>query len=528
VYVGGTFSKVGADHASLSDLAAIDPSTGDAVAGWNANLTCDYANVIYETTSACVDTVALSPDGKTLYAGGNFTAAQSGGGSVSRAGLVAVQSSDGSASTWNPAPDCRVPTLSQSVDDFLLTYGCVNAITVTANAIYVGGDFTAIGGQTRSYVAAVGPATGVATAWNPYANGPALSLAVNPGGTVVYTGGTLTSVGDQPRAGLAAMDASTGVMTAWNPAPDGSVTDLLAAPDGSIYAAGEFTHIGVNDAARNGLAKLDPASGDADAWDPRCTGTCGFASIAFSPDGSVLYAGGIFSTIGANAQPRTDLAALDANGNATAWNPAVQCASSPCDVLTLTVDPSDGSVYAGGLFSGIGGQSRGGLAAIDPSSGAATAWNPDPRCNSTPCPTGQFLGLTGPYVADIAVGPAGTVYVTGDFTDIGPDQTGREGVAALYPSGDPSHPGGDPTPWSSQRAQGCGAPCIDDVAVDDATGELYLIVGGGGAIDAGNQLFEADPMTGVSGAWAPASNGTVSGSNFVSGDGVAVAPDGTV
>jgi hypothetical protein len=44
-------------------------------------------------------------------------------------------------------------------------------------------------------------------------------------------------------------------------------------------------------------------------------------------------------------------------------------------VIALAVSGS--TVYAGGNFTSIGGQGRGGIAALDPTTGLATAWNPD-------------------------------------------------------------------------------------------------------------------------------------------------------
>lgn len=67
---------------------------------------------------------------------------------------------------------------------------------------------------------------------------------------------------------------------------------------------------------------------------------------------------GAFSTIG--GQPRARLAALDATtGLATAWDPG---SNNP--VLALAVSGS--TVYAGGAFTTIGGKVRQGLAVFAP------------------------------------------------------------------------------------------------------------------------------------------------------------------
>ncbi|MBK7085833.1 MAG: hypothetical protein IPH53_14665 [Flavobacteriales bacterium] len=97
--------------------------------------------------------------------------------------------------------------------------------------------------------------------------------------------------------------------------------------------------------------------------------------------------------------------ALDANGNLTAWNPARTIA------FALALDAN--SVYAGGLFTNIGGQARNRIAAINKATGLATGWNPN---------------ANGSEVAALAV-LGSTVYAGGDFSTIG-GQT-RNRIAAL-------------------------------------------------------------------------------------------------
>ena len=84
-----------------------------------------------------------------------------------------------------------------------------------------------IGGQTRNHIAALDASTGLATAWNPGAdgrnrrNGDVGALAVS--GSTVYAGGYFTSIGGQTRNHIAALDASSGLATAWDPDANGTV-----------------------------------------------------------------------------------------------------------------------------------------------------------------------------------------------------------------------------------------------------------------------------------------------------------------
>jgi hypothetical protein len=126
--------------------------------------------------------------------------------------------------------------------------------------------------------------------------------------------------------------------------------------------------------------------------------------LALAISGSTVYAGGIFTGIG--GQTRNRIAALDAaTGLSTIWNP-----NANNTVRALAVSGS--TVYAGGDFTTIGGQTRNRIAAIDAATGLPTSWNPN--ANGTV----HALAVSG-----------STVYTGGGFTSIGA-QT-RNYIAAL-------------------------------------------------------------------------------------------------
>jgi len=79
--------------------------------------------------------------------------------------------------------------------------------------LYVGGRFTTIGGQLRTAVSALNPATGAAEAWNPALGidpnfGPPEVDALAAGGGV-YIGGRFTSAGGTADVAPGGFDAGT-------------------------------------------------------------------------------------------------------------------------------------------------------------------------------------------------------------------------------------------------------------------------------------------------------------------------------
>ena len=119
--------------------------------------------------------------------------------------------------------------------------------------MYAGGDFTAIGGQPRGYLAAI-DAQGAALPWAP---APTAKVeVVRIAGNHVLAGGRFTGLNAIVRNRLAAIDA-TGALKTWNPDANGGVR-ALAVTGNTIYAGGTFTSIGGQ--AHGRLAKLDTAA----------------------------------------------------------------------------------------------------------------------------------------------------------------------------------------------------------------------------------------------------------------------------
>src|SRR5207253_285163 len=135
----GTFSRVGPATGSTLSL---DPTTALAQQ--------PYAQVVGRANA-----VASDGSGGWIVVG-DFTAAQG----LLRQGLARVDAS-GTVTNWHPVPN-----------------GEVRALVVIGGTAYIGGDFTAIGGQIRSYLAAIDIATGTLTSWAPNPNSRVRALAL--------------------------------------------------------------------------------------------------------------------------------------------------------------------------------------------------------------------------------------------------------------------------------------------------------------------------------------------------------------
>jgi hypothetical protein len=224
-------------------------------------------------------------------------------------------------------------------------------------------------------------------------------------GNRVYLGGDFTHVDGVPRSHLAAVDATTGALTGWDPNAGGSnpsVRALASSPDGSrIYAGGAFTSIGGT--SRGRLAAIDASTGAlVTAWNP---GSANDTVRAIAVSGNRVYVGGSFTSL--QGQSRTRLALLDGTTGVLDpnWSPA---ADNVVRSLRLSADAS--RLYIGGGFANVSGRSRPYLASLDANTGSLdTTFSP-------PSPNGMVLALASSggrvYTAEAGIGGQAAAYDT--------------------------------------------------------------------------------------------------------------------
>ncbi|GMU74363.1 MAG: hypothetical protein AMXMBFR44_5600 [Candidatus Campbellbacteria bacterium] len=317
-YIGGNFTHVGTT--SQPSIAHVT-SAGTLDFDFNPDI-----------DNGLVTSLALSPDGTTVYAGGSFNAVDNG---TTRNYVAAFSAADGSTTAFDPSAGATVHALALSSD---------------GGTLYLGGEFGAVngGGALRNYVAAVDTTTSLATAFDPDADAQVLALALLEGDGTLFMAGDFTSLdgGATVRNRIAAFDtAGAGTVTAFNPDADNTVLDLEFGPgETTIYAGGSFANIGGG--ARNEFAELDVTTGSSTPLDGQVISGGGSTvyAVALSSDENTIYLGGSFSDVGGQSQ--SFFGEIDATtGVATDFDPGFNLRVNAIAVSTTTTQ-----VFIGGNF----------------------------------------------------------------------------------------------------------------------------------------------------------------------------------
>lgn len=535
VYVGGEFSTIG-DSAG-SKIAAIDAVTGKATS-WNPNPSSNSPPYFSHEVNA------LAVSDSIVYVGGYFASI----GGALRNNIAALDASTGKATSWNPNANYRIGALLVSdsliyiagyvassldsiggaarrgiaalelstghVTNFQTTVGgarptTVSSMAISGSTLYVGGNFTFIGGAARKCIAALDAATGETKGWDPNLIGgnPArdvfpsvFALAIS--GSKLFAGGAFSGVGVAARYNIAAFDARSGNLTDWDPSAGGPVY-ALAVSDSTVYAGGDFG--GIGGAARHSLAAINTSTGMATSWNPNIDSPYPFVwSLAVSD--SIVYVGGTFQSV--DGVERNNLVAIDrTTGRATGWNP-----DANGHVRGIAI--SDSAVYVRGDFTSISGVPRNYIAAIDARTGGVMDWNPSVNgtvdalaiSSSQVFVGGEFTSIDGlerNYIAALdaskgavtswnpnasapvaALAISGSiVYAGGDFTSIGGEM--RNYLAALDIAT------GNATGWIPDTYA-----AVANLTLDATNRRIYIVGGGLGlaslALDLSNDVADAD------------------------------------
>ncbi|WP_068920838.1 LamG-like jellyroll fold domain-containing protein [Planobispora rosea] len=265
VYAVGSFSKArppgtapgNAQEVNRSNILAFDITTGNLL---------PFAPVL----NAQARTIAVSPDQKKIYVGGDFTTVN--------------------GQTRNRVAAFDVATGALEAGFAPSVGNIVRALTVSDTTVYIGGNFFNVNGSSRTRLAAVARGNGALQPWAPTTDDEVFALLMSPDGSRVIVGGKFQALNGATRVGIGALDPASGASLPWssNPIParqgtNYSMTYDLATDGTNVYAAadGEGWHW------FDGRFAVEPNTGDL-IWLDNCYG----ASYGVFPIGQVLYSVG--------------------------------------------------------------------------------------------------------------------------------------------------------------------------------------------------------------------------------------------
>jgi PKD repeat protein len=344
-----------------------------------------------------------------------------------------VEQTEGGTSqplNWIFAIDANTGTLAEGFQPGL--NGSVRALlpgpTLTNGdpSVYVGGDFTQVGGTTVRHLALLDANTGarVSSFKPPVLNASVHALAeTTDDGGQLLVGGVFTTAGGKPANGLISLDATTGALTGYlsnsavavtghhnygvNCQPGGS-TKCVEAPVGvnamsispnqqQLAITGNFTRVGGQPRNQIALLSLGSSTASVSNWaTPLYDAACDYwaydsyvRDVQFSPDGSyfaVTATGGGSGTPSRAANGGCDSAArFEATGTGSNVQPTWIDFTGQDTTYGLAV--SNSAVYVGGHYrwmnnpngpnyANLGAVPRPALSALDPVNGIPYSWNP--------------------------------------------------------------------------------------------------------------------------------------------------------
>ncbi len=363
VYLGGDFTSVrppgaapGSGEVARNHLAAFNASTGALITSFNHDV------------DAAVKVLAVSADGQSVYAGGDFRTIDG----ITRNRIASFAASSGALTSWNPSANRNV-----------------DGIAATASAVYVAGGFSIIGAHAEQRVAALDPITGAAlTTFTSSPDDVVYQVALAPQGDRLYLAGAFLSVnGDTSYHAVAAVDTATGANL---PFPAGSVippkTASCTVEAKTVKTDSTGAYFGVEGSGLgcfDGTFAVNGADGSL-RWQSKCLG----ATQAVQPIGAVLYTGShshdcsadqgtdpdAFPEVGsAKGLSRHLLSRNTGTGLLSAWYPNTDGGIDKTG-LGPRVMATDGSqLFVGGEFTTVNSAPQQGFARFSPATGDLTS-----------------------------------------------------------------------------------------------------------------------------------------------------------
>lgn len=313
-------------------------STSANLARFNPDGTVDTSFALY--TSGTINVIKVLSDGKILI-GGTFTTINS----LTRNNIARL-ATDGTVDTaFTVSADAAVYAIAFQSDGKMVLGGNFSSVAGNGSTTYT----------TRNYLARINADLSIDTDFNPKANSPVSSVAIQSDGKIVV-GGSFTTF--QPNGAsatttrnyIARLNTSGTLDETIDLKANGTVVNLTTQSDNKIIVAGYFTSLGGS--TRNYLARLKT---DLSLDDFNPNPNAPVTAVSLQADGKILV-GGQFSALQPNtttydaalATPRNRAARLNADGTVDAsFNPNFD------STVNLLVSYGDSSVIASGSFTTI-------------------------------------------------------------------------------------------------------------------------------------------------------------------------------
>ncbi|MFC4565261.1 delta-60 repeat domain-containing protein [Nocardiopsis mangrovi] len=328
---------------------------------------------------------SIAQVGDVMVAGGEFTRVSGPGGGTAetRHNIFAFDRATGELLPFAPEIDGMV----------------VSVAAGPGSTVVAGGGFRRVNGEDRRGLTRLSLRDGeAADGFGAVADDGSVNRLETHGGAL-YVGGSFTGISGTPRTGLARLDARTGAV---DPAFDITIAEqrrgrlrvgeLAVSPDGRrLVIAGTFTK--VEGERRYQIAAIDTGAGAArlSSWSTESyAAPCDYSNIHtyvrqidFAPDGSYFA---VATSGGPELKPGLCKTVARWENDDTRDTRPSWVNHSGGDSL-YSVEATGAAVYVGGhqrwmdnpegdRDKGPGAVERSGIAALDPATGSALAWNP--------------------------------------------------------------------------------------------------------------------------------------------------------
>ncbi len=361
--------------------------------------------------------------------------------------------------------------------------------------VLVAGAFTQIAGASRTRLARLANDGSIDTGFAPSLNGTVRALAVQTEG-LILVGGDFTEASGVSRPRLARYQSSGALDSTFNPSADGTVWAIVPLPSGKILVAGQFSQI--NSTSRAYLARLNSDGSLDTAFNASANGAV--HSVSVQSDGTLLV-GGDFTSIGGQSINR--IARLTANGTAN-----VSFTSSADATVRAIAVGLDGRAFLGGAFTNLGGAATYLLGQLSASSSTNASFTVGSNLRSV---TLTLTG-TGPLLSSVSLAYS----VNGNsWTELGRAAIGSDGGQWSW-SGSTSLPSGANYYLRARAVAGTTQGASSSVV--ETTWQFYNTTASGAVTLSASTPDSSTPTTGTSSGSGSSSSGSSSSTSTTNSD----------